>query len=161
MTCQAGLAAVLMCAAFVAQAQASAQNVQWQLQVVRDGRTIDTFDGSTAIGQAVTATHHHETVHDVGCKNTPAAQIDLARTLTISPMHADASGVTLAIDAQETIEDDVGQRTIEGCTLPPQPRRVTATHPGLEVPAGQWASWTIVDARPTLIYRVRAGVAPH
>jgi Zn-dependent protease with chaperone function len=42
--------------------------------------------------------------------------------------------------------------------LPPTPRRLAASHPGLIVPSGQWASWTIVDSHPTLVYRIRAGV---
>ena len=135
--------------------------VQWQLEVLSDGRAVDRFEGTTAVGQAVTATHHHETVHTVGCKNQPDARIDLARTLTISPVAAEASGITLAIDAQETIEDETAQRTPEGCTLPPQPRRVAANHPGLVVLPGQPTSWTIVAAHPTLVYRVSASVASH
>jgi len=45
--------------------------------------------------------------------------------------------------------------------LPPQPRQVAANHPGLQVPAGQWATWQIVDKNPTLVYRVRASLANH
>lgn len=164
MRCKAALATVLACALLAplpgaAQAVKEPPAVQWRLEVVRDGTTIDTFEGTTAIGQAVTATHHHETVHAVGCKARPDARIDLARTLTISPIAEEPGGIAFAIDAQETLEDDTPQQTRDGCTLPPQPRRVNANHPGLLVPAGQWASWTIVDSRPTLVYRVRASVA--
>lgn len=174
MRCKASITAVLCCVSLVAsaaQAQMQTQTqtqsdeppaaVEWQLQVLRDGQTIDTFQGTTAFGQAYTATHHHETVHRIGCQQQPAGSIDLARTLTVAPVSADANGVTLAIDSNETIEDDIGQRTIEGCALPPQPRRVTANHPGLMVPSDGWASWTIVERNPTLVYRVRASVAPH
>jgi len=144
-----------------APAPAEPTLVQWRLEVLRDGRDVDTFEGTTAVGQAVTATHHHEVVHAVGCKNQPDARIDLARTLTVSPISAEPSGITLAIDAQETIEDETAQRTPEGCTLPPQPRRLAANHPGLVVVPGQPASWTIVEAHPTLVYRVSASVASH
>ena len=134
---------------------------QWRRAVLSDGGDVAGFEGTTAVGQAVTATHHHETVHAVGCKNQPDARIDLARTLTVSPIAAETSGITLAIDAQETIEDETAQRTPEGCTLPPQPRRVAANHPGLVVVPGQPTSWTIVAAHPTLVYRVSASVASH
>ncbi|CAN7167368.1 phage head-binding domain-containing protein [Trinickia sp. LjRoot230] len=168
-----GLAALLWlvwlmsCVPLGAQAQTAPQTaaepltVQWQLEVVRDGKPIDTFSGTTAVGQAVTATHHHDTLHDVGCQNRPAARIDLARTLTISPISTDTSGIMFAIDAQETIEDEGQQRTPDGCTLPPQPRRVSANHPGLIVPPGQRASWTIVEGHPMLVYRVQASLVSH
>lgn len=158
---RAGIAAALCCVSFVACAQTAMEPpvVAWQIDVVRDGSTIDTFEGTTAIGQAAAATHHHETVHRVGCKQAPAAQIDLARSLTVSPVRVDATGVTLAIEAQDTIEDDTEQRTPDGCLLPPEPRRITASHPGLVVPNGQWTSWTILESHPALVYRVRASVA--
>ncbi|HTI17486.1 MAG TPA: hypothetical protein VL598_07465 [Trinickia sp.] len=160
---KAGIAAALCCVSWAAHAQTPAEPpaVDWRLEVVRDGSVVDVFDGSTALGQAQTATHHHETVHRVGCAENPVAKIDLARTLTISPQAADTAGVTFAIDAQEILEDDTPQRTREGCPLPPAPRRVSASHPNLVVPGGQWASWTVVDLHPTLIYRIRASVASH
>jgi hypothetical protein len=160
---QAGMAAALCCVSFAGRAQTAAELpvVQWQLEVLRDGRTIDTFDGTTTVGQAVSATHHHETVHRVGCKEIPAAQIDLSRTVTVTPVAVDPAGTTLAIDAQETVEDDTAASTRGGCALPPEPRRVAATHPALVVPNGQWASWTLIDSSPTLVYRIRASVASH
>ena len=84
----------------------------------------------------------------------------LARTLTVSPIQASDTAVTLAIDAQETFEEDAPQQTPQGCRLPPQPRRVSASHPGLRVPAGAWATWQIVEKDPSLAYRVRASIAP-
>jgi hypothetical protein len=142
-----------------AQQPSSPPVVQWQLDVMRDGQQIDTFDGNTTVGQSQTDTHHHVVQHDVGCKDSPGGSIDLARTLTVSPISADASSVTLAIDAHETLEGDHPAHTDTGCALPPQPRLVTASHPGLQIPAGQWVSWTIVDQNPSLVYRVRASVA--
>jgi hypothetical protein len=132
------------------------QVVQWQLQVMRDGQQIDAFDGTTTVGQARTDTHHNVVQHNVGCKDQPAGSIDLTRTLTVSPLQADANEVTLSIDAQETFEENTAQQTDTGCKLPPQPRQVSASHPGLKVAANQWASWTIVDKSPNLVYRVHA-----
>jgi hypothetical protein len=132
--------------------------VQWRLEVVRDGQTIDTFEATTTLGQAFSATHHHEVTHRVGCKENPAGGIDLARTVSVSPIAADVSGVTLAIEANETVEDDTAPSTPEGCALPPQPRRVNASHPGLVVPIGEAVAWTLIDKNPTLVYRVQASV---
>ncbi|REE20622.1 hypothetical protein B0G71_3757 [Paraburkholderia sp. BL27I4N3] len=163
------IVAVLLGTSLLANAQQSApqstpqrpaqQVVQWQLQVMRDGQQIDAFDGTTTVGQARTDTHHKMVQHNVGCKDQPAGSIDLARTLTVSPLQADASGVTMSIDAQETFEENAARQTDTGCKLPPQPRQVSASHPGLRVAPGQWATWTIVDKDPNLVYRVRASLA--
>ncbi|WGS50082.1 hypothetical protein LFL96_00800 [Paraburkholderia sp. D15] len=155
------IVAVLLGTSLLANAQQppAQQVVQWQLQVMRDGQQIDAFDGTTTVGQARTDTHHKVVQHNVGCKDQPAGSLDLTRTLTVSPLQADANDVTLQIEAQETFEDDTAQQTDTGCKLPPQPRQVSASHPGLKVPAGQWASWTIVDRNPNLVYRVRASLA--
>lgn len=155
------IVAVLLGVSLLANAQQrpAQQAVQWQLQVLRDGQQIDAFDGTTTVGQARTDTHHKTVQHNVGCKDQPAGSIDLSRTLTVSPVRADANEVTLSIDTQETLEDDSVQRTDIGCKLPPQPRQVSASHPGLTVPAGQWVSWTIIDQNPNLVYRVHASLA--
>ncbi|CAM2147630.1 hypothetical protein [Paraburkholderia tropica] len=134
--------------------------VNWTLEVDRDGQKIDSFEGSTTVGQARTDTHHKVVTHNVGCKDQPAGSIDLQRTITVSPLQANASAAILAIDAQETLENPVAPKTTDGCKLPPQPRQVSASHPGLNVPAGQWVTWTIVDHDPKLVYRVRANLAP-
>jgi hypothetical protein len=158
------IAAVLVCVsmpllAFAQQSATSAPVVQWQLQVMQNGQQIDAFEGTTTVGQARTDTHHHVVQHSVGCKDQPAGDIDLQRTLTVSPIAADATGVTLAIDAQETLEDTSAQRTsASGCKIPPQPRQVSASHPGLKAAPGEWTSWTLVDKDPQLVYRVRASV---
>jgi len=161
------LVAVVFGTALVAQAtmaqtqpRSAPPVVKWELQVMRDGQQIDSFDGTTTVGQARTDTHHHVTQNSVGCKDVPAGSIDLARTLTISPTQADASGVTFSIDAQETLQETSTRTTDTGCKLPPQPRQVSANHPGLKVPpGGDWTSWTIVDKDPNLVYRLRASVA--
>ncbi|MFC0399566.1 hypothetical protein [Paraburkholderia rhizosphaerae] len=146
--------------AFAQQSGTTAPVVQWKLQVMQNGEQIDAFDGTTTVGQARTDTHHHVVQHDVGCKDQPAGSIDLQRTVTVTPIVADASGVTLAVDAQETLEDAGPQRTSpSGCKLPPQPRQVSASHPGLRAPPGDWASWQIIDKDPQLVYRVSASVA--
>lgn len=155
------IAAVLLGTSLLAHAQQrpAQQAVQWQLQVMRDSQQIDAFDGTTTVGQARTDTHHKIVQHNVGCKDQPAGNVDLARTLTVSPLQADTNEITLSIEAQETFEENTPQQTDTGCKLPPQPRQVSASHPGLKVPAGQWTSWTIVDKNPNLVYRVHASLA--
>ncbi|WP_233827873.1 hypothetical protein [Paraburkholderia sp. ZP32-5] len=157
------IAAMLLGASLLAHAQQrpAQQVVQWQLQVIQDGQQIDTFDGTTTVGQARTDTHHRVVQHNVGCKDQPAGSIDLSRTLTVSPLRVDPEGVMMSIDTQETLEDDSSARTDIGCKLPPQPRQLSANHPGLVVPPGQWASWTIVASNPNLVYRVRASVVDN
>jgi hypothetical protein len=156
------LAVVAGTAAVGAQAQdAGQQAVKWTLQVMRDGQQVDEFDGTTAVGQAHTDTHHHPTTHDLGCKDQPAGSIDLERTVTVSPLRANASVAILSIDTEETLESDDHPQTPEGCKLPPQPRQVNASHPGLEVPAGQTVTWQIVDKDPSLAYRISASLAPQ
>ncbi|OLL33623.1 hypothetical protein BTH42_01110 [Burkholderia sp. SRS-W-2-2016] len=154
------IVAMLLGASLLAHAQQrpSQQAVQWQLQVLKDGQQIDLFEGTTTVGQARTDTHHQVIQHNVGCKDQPAGSIDLSRTITLSPLRVDPQGVMLSIDTQETLESDSAQRTDIGCKLPPQPRQVNASHPGLVVPPDQWASWTIVASNPNLVYRVHANV---
>lgn len=134
--------------------------VNWTLQVIRDGQQVDSFDGTTTVGQARINKHHKVVTHKVGCKEQPAGSIDLERTITVSPLRADSTGSVLAIEAQETLESDTTPKTREGCKLPPQPSQVHASHPGLVVPAGQWVTWQIVGQDPSLLYRVRASLAP-
>jgi len=134
--------------------------VNWTLQVIRDGQQVDSFDGTTSVSQARTDKHHKVVTHDVGCKDEPAGSIDLQRSITVSPLRADPSGSVLAIEAHETLESDTTPLTPEGCKLPPQPRQVHANHPGLVVPTGQWVNWQIVGQDPSLLYRVRATLAP-
>ena len=134
--------------------------VTWTLQVIRDGQLIDSFNGTTTVGQARTDTHHNVVSHRVGCKEEVAGSIDLLRTITVSPLRANATQSILSIEAQETLEDNAARQSPSGCKLPPQPRQVNASHPGLVVPAGHWFSWPIVDRDPALTYRVRASVAP-
>lgn len=142
-----------------AQAQSSAsQPVKWELQVLRDGQQIDSFSATTNVGQARTDTHHNVVKNSVGCADKPAGDIDLQRTLTVSPVHASADDITLAIEAQETLEETTSRTTAQGCKLPPQPRVVNASHPGLVLKPGEWSNWTIVDKNPSLAYRVRASL---
>jgi hypothetical protein len=157
------IAAMLLGASLLAHAQQrpEQQVVQWQLQVMKDGQQIDSFDGTTTVGQARTDTHHQVVQHNVGCKDQPAGSIDLSRTVTVSPLRIDPEGVMFSIDTQQTLEDDSAPRTDIGCKLPPQPRQVSASHPGLVVPPDQWASWTIVDRSPNLVYRLHASVVTN
>ena len=145
-------------APLTAPAQSAAPTVRWELQVVEDGRTVDRFGADTPIGQLATDTHQRSVTHDVGCRNVPAATIELQRTLSVSPLRLSDNGIELSINAHETLEDPTPRSTREGCTLPPQPRVVTADHPDLLVPPHRWVDWTVIDSKPTLVYRVRAAV---
>ncbi|KXU94426.1 hypothetical protein CR51_26865 [Caballeronia megalochromosomata] len=135
-----------------------AQPVNWELQVMRDGQQIDSFSGTTNVGQARTDTHHNKVRNSVGCADQPAGDIDLQRTITISPTHASADDITLAIDAQETLQEDSTRASPSGCKLPPVPRQVSGSHPGLVLKPGEWGQWQIIDSNPSLIYRVRASL---
>jgi hypothetical protein len=157
-------ALLFTCLAFAMNARAQvtasqSQPVNWELQVIRDGQQIDTFSATTNVGQAKTDTHHHVVQNTVGCADQPAGNIDLQRTLTVSPTHASADDITLAIDAQETLQDDASRTLPSGCKVPPAPRQVSASHPGLVLKPGEWAQWQIVDSNPSLMYRVRASLA--
>ncbi|SAK38987.1 hypothetical protein AWB77_00027 [Caballeronia fortuita] len=157
------LNAALVTGAFFATSGAYAQTppsqpVTWELQVVRDGQQIDTFSGTTNVGQARTDTHHNKVQNRVGCADQAAGEIDLQRTITISPTHASADDITLAIDAQETLQDDSSRASPSGCKLPPVPRQVSGSHPGLVLKPGEWGQWQIIDSNPSLAYRVRASV---
>jgi hypothetical protein len=155
-----GLMAGLLGAAPAARAQeGTPQPVTWELQVLRDGQQIDSFSGTTNVGQARSDTHHHVVQNSVGCADKPAGSIDLQRTLSISPIHAGAGDITLQIDAQETLEGSGTPVTVDGCKLPPQPRQVSASHPGLMLKPGEWSTWQIVDKDPSLAYKVRATLA--
>ncbi|SAK95248.1 hypothetical protein AWB79_07208 [Caballeronia hypogeia] len=134
------------------------QPVNWELQVVRDGQQIDSFSGTTNVGQARTDTHHNKVQNRVGCADQPAGDIDLQRTITISPTHASADDITLAIDAQETLQDDSTRVSPSGCKLPPVPRQVSGSHPGLVLKPGEWGQWQLIDSNPSLAYRVRASL---
>ena len=115
---------------------------QWELQVLRDGQQIDAFAGTTNVGQARTDTHHHVVKNNVGCADKPAGDIDLQRTLTVSPVHASADDVTLPIEAQETFEENTPRANRPGCKLPPQPRQRERDASGSAVvKPGEWTSW--------------------
>jgi hypothetical protein len=139
------------------QAQSGAAVVHWQLQVVQDGKVVDDIARATPYGQTEMVTHALPVTHAVGCKEQPAASIDLVRRLSVTPARAENGAVSLAIDAHEMIEEPEERKTASGCALPPQPRRVNASHPGLVVPDGQQVDWTIIEKEPALVYRVRVG----
>jgi hypothetical protein len=154
-------ASALACAAApcAAVAQARQPQVHWEIEVIRDGQPVDRFEATTTVGQAKSDTHRRTVTHNVGCQDVPAATIELSRAITVSPIREEPNGaVVLSIDSQETLEESAALTTSAGCAMPPQPRRVSAAHPGLPVPAGQSVDWTIVDKNPLLIYRVRANV---
>ncbi|WP_338926186.1 hypothetical protein [Mycetohabitans endofungorum] len=149
---------LLASAAAMACAQDGPPKVRWDVEVLQDGRSIDHFGATTTVGQAKSETHKRSVVHEVGCQNQPGASIELSRTLTVSPTRVDDGKAVLSLDVQEIFEDTRAAQTAEGCALPPQPRRVTAVHPGLLVPPGQTVSWKLVDHDPQLVYRVQASI---
>jgi hypothetical protein len=175
--------AVLACVmAGPACAQVSTSLVHWQLDVIQNGETVDTFKADTPLGQTQTETREHEATHVVGCAEKPAAHIVLTRSIAVTPSlvpspassstsspassstssrassPSDEHGVSFMIDATEMLEDAAAQRTNEGCTLPPQPRVVHATHPALVVGASGWTDWPVVAHDPVLVYRLQASI---
>lgn len=152
------LAAIASTTVRTAHAQASTPIVHWQLEVLENGVTVDTFKADTPLEQTQTLSREHEVVHAVGCAQVPQARASLSRTIAMTPSTADEHGVSFVIDATETLEDPASQHTNEGCTLPPQPRVVHATHPALVVGKTGWTDWTVVAHDPTLIYRVQASI---
>jgi hypothetical protein len=157
--CAAVVCAAISCVAgSAAHAQASTPIVHWQLEVIDNGVTVDTFKADTPLEQTQTQTRAHDAVHAVGCAQVPQARVSLTRTIAITPSSADERGVSFVIDATETLEDPAAQQTKEGCTLPPQPRVVHATHPALIVGKTGWTDWTVVAHDPTLKYRLQASI---
>ncbi|HDR8960751.1 hypothetical protein [Burkholderia vietnamiensis] len=156
-----GLAVLLASCALAAHAQSPAPAVvAWEIQVVRDGQTIDTFQQRTTVGQTRTDTHRYPSAVPVGCGN--AARVvptERARAVTVAPLSVDdaAHTVSLALDVQETLDDDDTPRG-DPC-VPASPRQIAASHPGLAVGGEAWTDWTLVDQHPHLVYRVRGHVA--
>lgn len=158
-SCAAVMCATIACVAgSAAHAQASTPIVHWQLEVIENGVTVDTFKADTPLEQTQTQTREHDAVHAVGCAQVPQARVSLTRTIAITPSSADDRGVSFVIDATETLEDPAAQQTKEGCTLPPQPRVVHATHPALIVGKTGWTDWTVIAHDPTLKYRLQASI---
>ncbi|WP_337689996.1 hypothetical protein [Mycetohabitans sp. B46] len=149
---------LLASAAAVACAQDDPPKVRWDVEVVQDGRSVDHFGATTTVGQAKSETHKRSVVHEIGCQSQPVARIELSRTLTVSPTRVEGGQAVLSLDVQEIFEETRAAQRAEGCALPPQPRRVTAVHPGLVVPAGQTVAWKLVEHGPQLVYRVQASI---
>jgi hypothetical protein len=154
-TCVAGALAAVSLAAL---AQGGAPPViDWQIQVVNDGRTVDTFEQRTTVGQTRTDTHRTPIA---GCGLTgsasAAAQPEPARTVTVAPLYVDGAAITLAIDTQDTLPDSTS-RDSGGCVA--ATRQIVASHPGLSVRADDWTDWVVAERDPRLVYRVRARVA--
>ncbi|KVL16051.1 hypothetical protein [Burkholderia sp. MSMB1826] len=155
-----GLAVLLASVVLAAHAQSPAPAVvAWEIQVVRDGQTIDTFQQNTTVGQSRTDTHRYPAAVPVGCGN--AARVvptERSRSVTVAPLAVDTSAntVSLGLDVQETLDDESARG--DPC-LPASPRQIVASHPGLSVGGDAWTDWTLVEQHPHLVYRVRAHVA--
>ncbi|RQQ41945.1 hypothetical protein [Burkholderia stagnalis] len=154
-----GLAVLLAGAALAAHAQSPAPAVvAWEIQVVSDGQTIDTFQQDTTVGQTRTDTHRYPSAVPVGCGDKArVVPVERTRAVTVAPLAADANAISLALDVQETL-DDTNAKPADPC-LPTSPRQIVASHPGLSVGADAWTDWTLIEQRPHLMYRVRAHVA--
>jgi hypothetical protein len=152
------LTALVCMVAGPACAQVSTSLVHWQLDVIQNGETVDTFKADTPLGQTQTETREHNATHVVGCAEKPAAHIVLTRSIAVTPSTSDEHGVSFMIDATETLEDAAAQHTDEGCKLPPQPRVVHATHPALVVGPSGWTDWPVIAHDPVLVYRLQASV---
>lgn len=141
---------------------AAPARINWQLTVLVDGQETDTMSAVTAVGQSKTITHSRSVSHTVGCDAGHTAPTALSRTLTVSPLGVDDKGVIgLEVSTDETIEDpQAGTTRSDGCTLPPQPRTVSARHPELDVQSGRSVTWTLIPKDPTLAYKVEASVVP-
>ena len=143
----------------------AAQNaIQWELDVVEQGQTVDQFKDVTSLGQARTESASHTVQHVLNCPppagNPIAPDFKLTRTITLSPIHLAADDITFAIDTREMIEDPVANPSESGCSLPPEARVVSASHPGLTVRTdGSWTSWTVIEHDPSLVYRIKAMLA--
>jgi hypothetical protein len=160
--------AFLITLSFHSQAQDSTPprsapaHIQWRLIVLNNGEEVDHLSAVTAVGQAKTITHQHSVSHTVGCNGTQTLPVQLARTVTVSPLGVDLHGVIgLDITAEEAVESaESGTIRSDGCTLSPQTRSLSAHHPELDVQSGQSVSWILLKKDPELVYRVEATVVP-
>ncbi|KWE58019.1 hypothetical protein WL76_10020 [Burkholderia ubonensis] len=154
-----GLAVLLASVALAAHAQSPAPAVvAWEIQVVRDGQTIDTFQQKTTVGQTRTDTHRYPSAVPVGCGDQArVVPTERSRSVTVAPLAVDANAISLALDVQETL-DDPAAKPRDPC-LPSSPRQIVASHPGLSVGGDNWTDWTLVDQHPHLVYRLRAHVS--
>lgn len=162
----AGLGALLLGASGIALAQPA---IHWELQVIEQGQMVDDFSDTTTLGQARTETASHPSRHSIACPAPGAAaasgagtplDFNLSRTITISPVHVAPDEISLAIDTREAIEDPASVSEKIDCATLPEPRVVTASHPGLPVKTdGSWSTWQIIEHDPSLTYRVKAVLA--
>ncbi|MBN3791354.1 hypothetical protein [Burkholderia sp. Ac-20353] len=154
-----GLAVMLAGVMLAAHAQSPAPAVvAWEIQVVRDGQTIDTFQQNTTVGQTRTDTHRYPSDVSVGCgDNARVVPTERSRSVSVAPLTVDANAISLALDVQETL-DDPNAKPAAPCA-PASPRQIVASHPGLSVGSDAWTDWTLIEQHPHLVYRVRAHVA--
>ncbi len=153
-------------------AQASTPIVRWELQVLQDGRLVDSFKGATPLGQSYTASHHYslnpkrtyrnqlpelsndENEVEIDKGNHQASE--LLRTITVMPNYIAPPLITFSLEAQEMLET-THVSSAQNCQ--PQPRMINASHPALTVSEGSWSNWQILKKKPLLTYRLRARVA--
>lgn len=153
-------------------AQASTPMVRWELQVLQEGRLVDSFRGATPLGQSYTATHHYPLTAKHPCKDQilkdesnkaindkKSHQInELSRTITVMPNYIALPLITFSIEAQEQL---AASHSFSSQPCPPHAelRTVNASHPTLTVSEGAWSNWQILKKKPLLTYRLRARIA--
>ncbi|MEX3629621.1 MAG: hypothetical protein VB138_09215 [Burkholderia sp.] len=143
-----------------ARAQASTpaapQSIDWEIRVLHDSQTVDTFHQTTTVGQSRTDTHSYPVTLGAACTGKEASIVaavkpQRSRTVTVAPLYIEGDTVTLQLDAQETLDD-----SDDGCSL--APRQISASHPGLAVHVQSWTDWAPADKNARLLYQVRAHV---
>ncbi|MEX3527307.1 MAG: hypothetical protein VB143_08660 [Burkholderia sp.] len=132
------------------------QSIDWEIRVLHDGQTVDTFHQTPTVGQSRTDTHSYPVTLGAACTGKEASIVaavkpQRSRTVTVAPLYVEGDTVTLQLDAQETLDD-----SDDGCSL--APRQISASHPGLAVHAQSWTDWAPADKNARLLYQVRAHV---
>ncbi len=171
-----GLQVCFMSASY---AQASTPIVRWELQVLQEGRLVDSFKGATPLGQSYTATHRYPVNAKRACKDQMLNDEpdesnnaindkkndkkdhpinELSRTITVVPNYIALPLITFSIEAQEQLEIPHSFSS-RPCSPYAEPRTVNASHPTLTVSEGAWSSWQILKKKPLLTYRLRARIA--
>ncbi len=161
-----------LCVMPASYAQASTPIVRWELQVLQEGRLVDSFRGATPLGQSYTATHRYPLKVKHPCKDQiptdesnkairdeKSHQInELARTITVMPNYIALPLITFSIEAQEQLD---ASHSFSARPCPPhaEVRTVNASHPTLTVSEGAWSNWQILKKKPLLTYRLRARIA--
>lgn len=134
----------------LAQAQSPSRPVpvSWQISVSSDGQTVDSFEGTTRTGQAVTLRRCGAAgaVHE--CTSADDAGAVARRVVTIAPLGVDDDG---HVDLQLATEE-----RLVTTTRIQETHTVASQHGGLKASRGAAADWVVSRSAPRLVYRVNA-----